>query len=308
VKQRFVERVQRDYPAHNWLTNTYTRATDAAKPEYLLRYHIVYALTFLSLLGAMLMLRNVCIELVGNRVAAMFAPLAFALVVPASNFWDFPELFFMTLAVWIAVRGKLMWLVPAALIATFNKESFLFFLVALYPLMRMRAPRSATLVCLSACVAVAVAVNIVVKLHYANNAGGMVELHLWDNLRFFLHLQSYLQIEYTYGIPLPKRINIVNLFIVLVIIRYGWPALPRPARQHALLVCAINIPLFLLFGFGDEIRALSMLHVSATLLLCGCLSEYLSRETSRAPATAPVAAANTGRAAPLHAALDLGER
>jgi hypothetical protein len=283
VKQRLLTHLQEEYPKHNWLRNTFARATDAAKPQYALRYYMVYAMTFSALLGAMLILRLVCLHLIGNEVAATLAPLAFALAVPAGNFWDFPELFFMTLAVWVALRARLFWLLPLTLVATLNKESFLFFLIALYPFVSMRVSRSRTLAWLGTCMVLAAAVNFATKLHYAGNPGDLAQFHLWDNVRFLADPRNYLHGEPTYGILLPKGFNILLLFVAFVVARAGWSALPPAARQHALLVCAINIPLYLLFGYLDEIRALSMVDVSAALLICAGVAGYVSRAMEPAP-------------------------
>ncbi len=303
VKARFIGHLQEDYPKHNWLANTFARATDAARPQYALRYYLVYGMVFMALLGAMLMLRLLCLQLVGNEVAATLAPLVFALAVPAGNFWDFPELCFMTLAVWVAVRGRLLWLIPLTLAATLNKESFLFYLLALYPFVAARVARSRAIAYLGVCMALAAAVNFATKLHYAGNPGDLAQFHLWDNLRFLADPRNYLRGEYTYGILLPKGFNILLLFLAFVVVRAGWPALPPAARQHALIVCAINIPLYLLFGYGDEIRALSMVDVSAALLVCGGLAAYVSR--ALAPASAPVPARQAAPKTHSQAALDL---
>ena len=121
---------------------------------------------------------------------------------------------------------------------------------------------------------------------FRSNPGELAQFHLWDNLRFLADPRNYLHGEYTYGILLPKGFNILLLFLAFVVVRAGWSALPPAARHHALLVCAINIPLYLLFGYGDEIRALSMVDVSAALLICGGVAGYVSRALE--PAAVPV--------------------
>jgi hypothetical protein len=285
MKDRFINHLRDEFPKYDWITNTFARATGAANPAYTLRYYLAYGLVFVSLVCALLTLRLLCLALTGNEAAATLAPLAFAIAMPAGNFWDFPELFFMAAAVWIAVRGRLWWLIPLTLVATVNKESFLFFVVALYPFVRARTSRRGTLVCLAVCVAVAAAVNLLLKLHYAANPGDVAQFNLMTNLHFLVDPRHYLLGDYTYGMLLPKGFNVLILFILFVIARAGWPKLPRTAQIHALLVCVINIPLYLLFGWGDEVRALSMLHVTATLLIAGSIAGYLARAYRRSGAS-----------------------
>ena len=294
-----IEHLQEDYPKHNWLVNTFARATDAGKPAWALRYYLVYIMDFAALLAAMLMLRAVCIELTGHVVAATLAPLAFALAMPAGNFWDFPELFFMALAVWLAARGKGLWLILLTPLATLNKESFLFFTVCLYPFLRERLTLRHALAVVGACVLAAGAVNVVLKLRYAGNPGDVAQFNLMTNLRFFADPRNYLLSDWTYGIPLPKGFNVVILFVLFTIVRTGWKRLPRAVRQHALIACAINVPLYLLFGWGDEVRALSMIDVTAALLLCEGIAVYMENARRTAPALASVPDARRGpQAAP----------
>lgn len=285
---RLVEHLQQDYPKHNWLANTFARATDASNPTYVLRYYLVYFMDFAALLAGMLMLRAVCFDLTGKQAAATLAPLAFALAMPAGNFWDFPELFFMALAVWLASRGKGMWLILLTPLATLNKESFLFFAVCLYPFLRERMSLRHALAVVGACVLAAGAVNAVMKLHYAGNPGDLAQFNLMTNLRFLANPRNYLLSDWTYGILLPKGFNVLILFVLFTIVRLGWKRLPGAVRQHALIALAINVPLYLLFGWGDEVRALSMLDVTAALLLCEGIAVYMENARRGAPALAGV--------------------
>lgn len=299
VADRVVGHLQQEYPKHNWLANTFARATDASKPAYVLRYYLVYFMNFAALLAGMLMLRAVCVELTGHVAAATLAPLAFALAMPAGNFWDFPELFFMALAVWLAARGKGLWLILLTPLATLNKESFLFFAVCLYPFLRERFTIRHALAVVGACVLAAGAVNAIMKLRYAGNPGDLAQFNLMTNLRFFADPRNYLLTDWTYGIPLPKGFNVVILFVLFTIVRTGWKRLPHAVRQHALIACAINVPLYLLFGWGDEVRALSMVNVSAALLLCEGIAAYMENARRTAPAVVRAVApeADTRRAA-----------
>jgi hypothetical protein len=286
IQTRFVEHLALDAPAHNPLVNTFARALDPRNPRYALRYYLVYALTFGALVAGMLMLRAVCLDLSGDDVAATIAPLAFALAVPMYYYYDCPELFFMALAVWIARRANVLWLVPLTLVATFNKESFVCFAIALYPFLRARRSRGEAFAVTGACVALGALVNVLVKWHFAANPGAPALFNLGLNLRFLADPRNYLLSEWTYGILLPKGFNVLILFVLAVLVRAGWRGLPAVVKRHAWFALAINVPLFLLFGYEDEVRALSMLDIVAALLICTSLSGYLRQaaRTAAAPA------------------------
>lgn len=301
VKARFLEHLAKDAPAHNPLRATFARATSTDDPVHALRYYVVYSLSFVSLVVAMLMLRQVCLDLAGGEVAATLAPLVLAIVVPATFYYDFPELMFMTIAVWLACRARIAWLVALALVATLNKESFPLFAVTLYPFLRLRASRRAAAACVVACIVAGALVNALVKYRYAGNAGSPALFNLWLNLHFYANPRNYFLTEWTYGIPLPRPTHIVILALLAVLVFTGWGALPKCGRHHALLAAACNVPVFLALGYVDEVRALSMLDVSAALLLCTTASVYLSGAADRrraGSATAQEPAAVTGGALP----------
>jgi hypothetical protein len=298
VKARFLEHLAKDAPAHNPLHATFARSTSTNDPAYALRYYVVYGLSFCSLVVALLMLRQVCLDLTGDEVAATLAPLALAIAVPTSYFYDFPEMMFMAIAVWLACRAKFAWLVVIALAATFNKESFPLFAVTLYPFLRLRASRRAAVACIGACILAGALANALIKYRYAGNAGSPALFNLWVNLHFYANPRNYFLTDWTYGIPLPRPTHIVILALLALIVFKGWRGLPTCARRHALLAAACNVPLFLTLGFIDEVRALSMLDVSAALLLCTTASAYLAgtggAQTGQAAATPDSPAVATG--------------
>ncbi|MEM5330009.1 hypothetical protein VSR34_25910 [Paraburkholderia sp. JHI2823] len=305
VRTHVLEHLARDAPAHNPLRATFARATSTDDPAYALPYYLVYGLSFLALLVAMLMLRLVCLDLVGDEVAATLAPLLFAIAVPATYFYDFPEMMFMTIAVWLACRAKFVWLVAIALVATFNKESFLIFAVTLYPFLRLRASRRAAAARVGACVVAGALVNALIKYRYAGNVGSPALFNLWVNLHFYANPRNYFLTAWTYGIPLPRPTHIVILALLALLVVKGWRGLPKCARRHALLAAACNVPLFLVLGYVDEVRALSMLDVSAALLLCTSISAYLASAANRRHAGTVItedSPAVTGRVLPVRSA------
>ena len=104
----------------------------AENPVYFFRYLIVYAGTFLFTLLAVYAMHLVCQELAIPPPAAALAPAIVILLIPylqsgGGFFYDYPELAFLALAVWAALKFDWGWIVPVAALATWNKESFLFF-------------------------------------------------------------------------------------------------------------------------------------------------------------------------------------
>jgi hypothetical protein len=291
AKARFIEHLEKDAPVHNPLLATFARASSTNDLTHALRYYVVYYLAFSSLLGAMLLLRIICLDLTGDEAAATLTPLVLALVFPAGNYQDYPALLFMTLAVWISCRASPFWLIPLAAVATFNQEAFPFFVVTLYPFLRLRASRRGAGAYVGIGLVAGVLVDALVKFHYAANAGTPMQLNLPASLPIYSDSGRYFSFDWAVGVALPGAIGVLLLALLL---RTGWRGAPACTRNHALLAAAFSMPLLLVFGVGDETSAFSMLDVSATLLLCVTASGYLSRVGYKGrAATAHEAAAAT---------------
>jgi len=285
-----------DNRTHHPIAWFYPNATDARNPQYALRYYLIYGLSFAALLLAMFALRAVCVDIQSNRIAATLAPMAFAVILPliltdGAYFYDLPELLFMALAVWLSLRARVLWLVVITALATLNKETFLVFVVTLFPFLRARLPVATTLKVQFVLIAIAAAINAAIKLKYAQNGGGVVQFHLVENLGFLIHPSSYLRFEYNYGVVMTKGFNLINIFIVAVLVRTAWSKLSPAVRQHLRIAIVINVPLFLAFGFHDELRNLSMLNVGFVIILCVSIAAYLDRGYRAVPAGADAVSA-----------------
>lgn len=278
---------------HNPIAFFNPNATDVRNPQYALRYYAVYALSFTTLLLAIFVLRAVCIDMQANRIAANLAPLAFAAILPLTMteggyYYDLPELLFMALAAWLAARGQVLWLIVMTALATLNKESFLFFVLTLFPFLRNRLSVRTTVSVQLLLLVVAGVVNGVVKLKYTHNPGGMVEFHLMDNIRFLTRPWNYVRFEYNYGVMTTKGFNLINLFVVAVLVRAAWSKLSPVVRQHLKIATLINVPLYLALGFEDELRNFSMLYVGFVVILCvniaTCLDSSYQERAGQQPA------------------------
>lgn len=267
---------------HHPIAWFYPNATDASNPQYALRYYLIYGLSFAALLLAMFALRALCIDMQTNHIAATLAPMAFAAILPlllteGGYFYDLPELLFMTMAVRFSLRGRVLGLLVITALATLNKESFLFFVLTLFPFLRSRFSVKTTLMVQFGLLLIAVAINALIKLKYAHNSGGVVQMHLMDNLRFLSHPSSYLRFEYNYGVMTTKGFNLINIFLVAVLVRAAWGKLPPAVRQHLVIAAVVNVPLFLAFCWYDELRNFSLLNVGFVIILCVDIAAYLDR-------------------------------
>ncbi|MCY1194148.1 hypothetical protein D9M72_54400 [compost metagenome] len=270
--------------------------SEALMPDFTLRYHLVYYLTFFALLAALFVMRRVCLEAGADAAAATMAPAVVALLLPfflteGGYFYDFFELLFMMGAVLLAMgasRGtplRLLALLALAGMAAWNKEAFFFFTPALYPLLRRNLPRAQAAAMVAALLFVCGCVYLALRMRYAGNPGSTVDYQLWDNLRFYADPGNWLRTESTYGVLLPRGFGVISLLAFAGIAVSGWASLPQALRRHALMALSINLPLFLLFCSPGEMRNLSMLYPALMCLMALSLTCWMKRETDRHPHT-----------------------
>ena len=256
-------------------------AFNLSSKKYPAQYLIFYIATYLFALFASVALYRVCVAADLAEPVAVFAAVVFMLLFPlfgvkGGYFFDYPELFFMAVAVWMALKLDWWWIIPVAALGTWNKESFLLFMFTLYPVFRRRHSRVSSLMGVGVLVAVCAAVYLPIRLHFAHNPGGTVEFHLKDQISFFLHpFQLDTWIDRTYDLMFPALSAPIPMLLLIWTVWRGWRLLPYWVRRHALIAALINIPLFLLFCQPGEFRDLSMLDVSFLFIVAFNLQEWM---------------------------------
>ena len=156
-------------------------------PNLLLEYYTVYFLSFVCFFISIFVWRKICIDLTGNYTAGTLAPLAFTIIFPyletfGGYFYDFSELLFFSLATFFALRGWWIAIILLTPFAEYNKESFFFFLPALYFLLKRILPAKKVIISLAISILIAGGTYLFVISKFADNAGGMVESHIMGNV------------------------------------------------------------------------------------------------------------------------------
>ena len=189
------EALREKIKADNFLADKFKEVD--LQEKFLLEYYIVYFLAFLSLFASVFVWRRICIDLTGDSIAGTLAPLAFTIIFPyletfGGYFYDFSELLFFSLATYFALRGHYLALILIAPLAEYNKESFFFFLLTLYPLLRRTQTTRTSIRVLGLATLLALSTYLSISSRFAGNAGGTVELHLVTNLMVGLMLAYFL--------------------------------------------------------------------------------------------------------------------
>jgi len=282
INQEFAHWLTADPEKHNFIHRYFAKAKDSANPAYALRYYVLFVLCFASYLLAIPALQAVCREIYPDATAAMLGAFLMAIIFPllttqSGYMYDMAELLFMALAVLAAIQGRIALLICITALATFNKETFFFFILTLYPFIREKFSRQRTLAIEAGLMTLSGTLNLLVKFYYAGNPGGVVVNQLLAHLRWLLDPSSYFMFEISYGAITPKGLSVIYLAIVLFLTRNAWALMPQTFKKHGLIALAINLPLFIAFCYEGELRNLSMLFVTFAVLLCINISKHLQQ-------------------------------
>ena len=245
---------------------------------YFYRYLVFYIASFLFVWLAVYAMYLVCQALAMPPMVSVFAPVIMILLMPyfltgGGYFYDYPELAFLALTMWMALKFDWWWMVPLVALATWNKESFLLVTLTLYPILRRRTSWVSALIGTGCMALTCAAVYWVIRSHYAQNPGETV-LKLWEvQLSFFTHPLNFVEREKTYGVLNFRAFTVLPLALIVWTAVRGWNRLPKAIQRHAQVAAAINLPLYILFCAPGEIRDFSLLYMVFMLLLAVNLSQ-----------------------------------
>jgi len=221
-------------------------------------------------------MRAFCRHLGASKTAATAAPVVFALTLPVllaegGYFYDMIEVFFFAAAFYISVRNNRWWLILLTVPASLNKESFLFFLITLAPFVihNRRDWRGVIILCNS--IVISGLVYLLNKARFAQNAGGSVDFHLFENLKFYINPVSLFRVDRTYGLIMFAGYSLISLVLISILICIGAQRFNFRLRLYAATAICINMPLYFLFAAPGETRNLSFLYPMLVLLIAGTI-------------------------------------
>ena len=275
LPQDFQNRLFQEFEDYDIIRASY--AEIEINPAHAIEYHALYFMCFGCLFLSMFAWRNIGVEITGSVLAGKITAIIFALIFPLfewrSIFYDSSEIFFFSLA-----AGNWLVLIILTPIASYNKESFLFFVLALYPLLESKIGRKKTAPVIIFSAFLSGCVYLYQSALYAGNLGGAVEWHFYDHLREFTDLRSWMFSWQFYGVYWSGGFSLLNILMLAWLVKCTWKKIPAPWQNHIKIALAINLPLFVLFCQPNEIRNFSLLYVGFIVMLSIYIKETIDCE------------------------------
>jgi len=251
---------------------------------------VLYLLTFASAVLAVIGMYLVCAAFGLPAPVRTLAPIITILLAPYFYIYpyDYSELALLMASSCIALRFDWWWLLPIAVLGAWNKESYFFFILLLYPFLRQRASARHASVAVGALMFLSGLIYLYMRARFAQNAGTPVEIGLGDRISsFFDHFLLLTATDEVYGLRFFRVSTLLpTLFLIWAFARV-WRRFPGPVRMHGKIGAAINFPLYALFCSPNEYRNLSMLSIVFLLMIAFNLQEWLQRSMPMMTIAAP---------------------
>jgi len=183
-------------------------------------------------------------------------------------YYDFFELLGVLGACYFMLTNRRLACTLTIAVFSLNKETFFLVPLALFFLHERGVTLSKRLAWLVVQLFICAATRQFIMSGYGGNAGGFVEYHVWDNLKFWLNPASYVSFYNLIGkgIFTPSLENPLMLVPLAVFFRAAWRATPTRYRTYFLAAFLPVLVLFCFFGYRDEARNFSVVFPAIVLI------------------------------------------
>ncbi|KVH37619.1 hypothetical protein [Burkholderia cepacia] len=260
---------------HDSLRNAYFTSVPEEywTPVTALVYHVTYIAIVLSTLFALLLIYKLA-RLHGLSFGHSVGFLAaFSFVYPLTfqqggYYYDFFELLGVLGACYFLIKRRMLACTMMIAVFSLNKETFFLVPLALFLLHARDVAMSKRVAWLVLQLGICIANRQFIMSGYSENAGGFVEYHVWDNLKFWVNPKSYLSFYNLIGkgIFTPSLENPLMVVPLAVFFRAAWRATPTRYRSYFFAAFLPVLVLFIFFGYRDEARNFSVVFPALVLI------------------------------------------
>ena len=317
INSNYKNKIQSFLSKNNFLANTYSKAI--IKKEAIIEYYCLYFLCFLCFFFASFFFYKICVNVTQNQISSFLAVCIFDLFLPfletnSGHFYDFSELFFFSITIYLVMKGYWQILFLTSIIATLNKETFIPFLLCLLPFFKKYEKQKflKTHINLMVICSISHIITIlffsknisIAETHYAasasiffliffiislffiikkdkklkNNLLVIVSMTtiILSNLKEIIRITKnvFMHFEMNY-IPSGGRLFFIHLLLATYIIVSTYKYLITDWKEHFLYIASINLSLFFIFCVPYELRNFSMLYPCFIIMLANYFSKVV---------------------------------
>ncbi len=250
--------------------------------KYIIEYYLMYILCIVTYIASIYILRSLLTEILSDPVSGTLGALFFALVFPffevlGGYFYDIGEIFFLFLAARFALHGNWAGLMVLTPFAEANKEAFLFYLPALYPLFLQHYDKKKAVGITLFAMFLAGLMYLYICYCYAGSPGDMADHRAMEHLSTMFNPLAYFKTSSIYGLPLGSGMFLPHMVCVYWLVKHTWQHLSESWKMHAKIIFVINGLLYFFFVVPDEIRDLSMLYVSFSIFISYYIQDLIKK-------------------------------
>ncbi|WP_429318340.1 UbiA family prenyltransferase [Paraburkholderia sp. GAS448] len=242
-------------------------------PVVAITYHLAYLAVVLSTVFALWFVYKLARMRGLTFGQAVGFVVGFSLIYPLTfqqggYYYDFIELLGVFGACYFLLKRWMIACTIFVALFSFNKETFFLVPLALIFLHEgdvAMSKRIGWLVIQLACCALS---RHIILGGYEDNAGGLVEFHVLDNLRFWLNPKSYFGFYnlIAKGVFTPSLQNPLMLVPLIVFFRHAWRESGTRYRWYFFAAFLPVLVLFAFFGYRDETRNFSIVFPAIVLI------------------------------------------
>ncbi|MCC8397499.1 hypothetical protein LJ656_33665 [Paraburkholderia sp. MMS20-SJTR3] len=279
LQQKFFKSISRyDSLRHSYFSGV---PDEYWTPVVAITYHIVYFFVVLSMVLTLLVVYKLA-RMHGLTFGQTLGFLAgFSIVYPLTfqqggYYYDFIEILGVFSACFFVLKR---WMIPCTLVIalfSFNKETFFLVPLALFFLHERDVSMRSRIGWLLLQIACCFVSRHFVMNGYDANSGSFIEVHAKENLLFWLNPGSYVRFYnlIAKGIFTPSLQNPLILVPSIVFFRHAWRQAGTRYKRYFFAAFLPVAALFMLFGYTDEARNLSLAFPAIVLIALAGAREF----------------------------------
>ena len=266
IDEKYINKFYLQISKHDSLKKHYFSniSNDIYTPKMCAIYYSMFALVFISYFFSLFYLRLIFLHFSNGFSASILSIIIFSLCYPllfelGGYYYDFFELFFATLSVYLWIKQKKILGSISMILAVFNKETAFLLGLSSFFLHSKNTAKITRWIYLSTILCFSLLIRHLIMSGYDDNPGSTFYFAVLGNFLAFINPLSYFHFEQLYGvIASPTIENVLLIFIFIFWFKKGWVNVPKNMRYPIMASILPTAVLWAICGNFNELRVFSI--------------------------------------------------